>query len=640
MKNTLKREKLSFSNLEIEGFCRVGGTLAYKLSSPGITVIRGKNGVGKTTLFSALVWVLYGATLKNSKSPETWEDLKPTGYMGTKVTVTFRVGETRYSVTRCHKYKGLVEGSKGDSRLVIIREGEMLSGFKDKPEVQAYLEDLIGYPQNLFRNTVIFGQKLTRLIGQSGPAKKKLLEEAFEVSWVEEAKSLAVKSLSEAKQDLALAKNNKTNLETTIQEKQQKLEEYVRQSEKKDSETENSPLQELKSNLLTLNQEIEALTEGAPRESLERASQVYKSKEKQVAEASSEISKLKHSKLHNLEKEIVKASSVGDSVISRLKEEIELLRAKKITPVCSSCNNPLTKAQVEKITQDKATLLGIKEDAYKHQRLTLANTLESLSAKKKGIEGEIVDWERTLRTFSGERDKALEYVNKHKQQVTQLTQKESSVISLKAQIRTLESYTAVNFYKPLIMGLKKEIAELENSLLGMEKSLKKLENKTEAFQWVVNEPLSNKGIKAFVFSTMMRSINQELLKYSSTLGFRVHFDIDLVSVKKDFETKVYQGTQEREYEDLSGGQQQLVDCAIAFAMHDTMNVTKPVNLLFLDEIFESLDEQNIERVVDLIRVKAQGRVCCHVVTHRKDFTVSNATEVLIVESKGSIEVLR
>lgn len=54
---------IEFKKIIIEGFCSIG-TLELPLNNNGITIIKGANGLGKTTIFSALVWVLYGKTLK------------------------------------------------------------------------------------------------------------------------------------------------------------------------------------------------------------------------------------------------------------------------------------------------------------------------------------------------------------------------------------------------------------------------------------------------------------------------------------------------------------------------------------------------------------------------------------------------
>ena len=78
-----------FHDIAIEGFGSIGKKLKYRFSNTGLTVLRGKNGAGKTTIFSALMWGLKGKTLKEKSSVTTWENIQPVDYRGTRVKVYF-----------------------------------------------------------------------------------------------------------------------------------------------------------------------------------------------------------------------------------------------------------------------------------------------------------------------------------------------------------------------------------------------------------------------------------------------------------------------------------------------------------------------------------------------------------------------
>ena len=54
---------IKFKTLEIEGFKSIG-KLTYKLDTPGVSIISGANGVGKTTIIDALIWAIKGKTIK------------------------------------------------------------------------------------------------------------------------------------------------------------------------------------------------------------------------------------------------------------------------------------------------------------------------------------------------------------------------------------------------------------------------------------------------------------------------------------------------------------------------------------------------------------------------------------------------
>ena len=49
----------------------------------------------------------------------------------------------------------------------------------------------------------------------------------------------------------------------------------------------------------------------------------------------------------------------------------------------------------------------------------------------------------------------------------------------------------------------------------------------ENYNWLINDPLGNNGIKAYLFDSSLDMLNRTLDKYSQVLGFRIEFNIDL-----------------------------------------------------------------------------------------------------------------
>ena len=82
---------IQFTKLNIEGFCSIPN-LSLDLNTTGITIIRGVNGEGKSSIFSALVWGLYGKTPKDVSDVNTWEKLrkKDIGTEQSVVSITSR----------------------------------------------------------------------------------------------------------------------------------------------------------------------------------------------------------------------------------------------------------------------------------------------------------------------------------------------------------------------------------------------------------------------------------------------------------------------------------------------------------------------------------------------------------------------
>lgn len=134
--------------------------LDRKLAKQGLTFIQGdhrdtaaanSNGVGKTTLYKAVTWCLYGVTVDDMKGDEVIR-------LGTKealVTVTLEDGDTTWYVTRTRR--------KGKPGLVVEWEtsdepGVLRKVKGDKDALQNKVLDLLGLDFRAFKNTVLYGQ--------------------------------------------------------------------------------------------------------------------------------------------------------------------------------------------------------------------------------------------------------------------------------------------------------------------------------------------------------------------------------------------------------------------------------------------------------------------------------------------------
>jgi len=78
-----------FKELQAEGFGSLIDKMAFILDQPGLNIIRGKVGAGKTSIPSVLCWTLFGSTLKEKSSVNTWEELRTDTYAGTMASVIF-----------------------------------------------------------------------------------------------------------------------------------------------------------------------------------------------------------------------------------------------------------------------------------------------------------------------------------------------------------------------------------------------------------------------------------------------------------------------------------------------------------------------------------------------------------------------
>ena len=90
---------------------------------------------------------------------------------------------------------------------------------------------------------------------------------------------------------------------------------------------------------------------------------------------------------------------------------------------------------------------------------------------------------------------------------------------------------------------------------------------------------------------------------------------------------------EVQYDELSGGQKQLCNLAMAFAMNEVMTQAKGISIAFLDEVFENLSQDNIEIVVGLIK-KVYKDKTLFLITHQESLPISNSKTLKVQRIKG------
>lgn len=526
---------IQFTKLNIEGFCSIPN-LSLDLNTTGITIIRGVNGEGKSSIFSALVWGLYGKTPKDISDVNTWEKLRKKDYQGTKVEVYFLKNNQVHRVIRCLNYKGNVDGAKGSSRLIYDVDANPISE-KYKPQIQAKIAEALEMSYNLFINSVMFGQGITRLIEETGTEQKNLFEEIFSLNYLTKARDIAKAQYNKYEKEAYEVNHQLDILHNQVKMMEDNLK-YVQDYQKTEGQRRKEKIDELRREKSLSTRAYEKLARDV--DSIEQ---------------------------QNIDRQI----SEHQNLISKNRTKLKEARA--------SIGIPL-----EELIDKVIYLLEKKEydSSMKYLR-----SLKSAFSKIESLQSKLTTLEKAVMNLR---------VQESRLQVLQrdLKRHKEKIETLKQRIKEQKSTPMIQarYSKEDIQKAKKEIEKLESSQVNQMKEL---------YQWIYTDPLGNNGIKAFLFESSMDSLNQTLESFSNIIGMTIQFGMDLQSARKDFQVYINMEGQDVDFNELSGGQKQLASLAIAFAMNEAMTQAKGINIAFLDEVFESLSANNIELVSDLIR---------------------------------------
>lgn len=599
-----------FGKIVIEGFTSIEN-LEFNFHKPGLNIITGDNGSGKTTLLSALTWAWFGSMLKGTKNVATWEFLRTKEFKGTKVESHLKIGKKEYKVIRCLKYKGKLEdGAQGKDRLLLYENGKLYTKYHDKRELQKHIENIIGYSYKLFINSIVFGQKMKRIIEETGPNQKALFDEAFESKFISDAREKNKKEHDSLSSDISLlimerdsTEENMIDLKSTIEEYKESLNTYnIRQAYRG---------KEIDDKLFTLKKEEKALSKEI----------------KKIPKLKGEISGFKLKKPKDSRDKLQELNKEYNGLIQemdRIKSDIKILLSKLNSPKgkCHECNQPIESKSDEK------------------NRIKWGNNKISLEEELEAIEDKALNRFRRIEELKNRVDRESSNRKSYNSKLETKYKLESSLESLKKDKKTYNKVVTqieeLQKEKSQLLSEKPpmSIKETERRFLKAKKKYKKLKKgvktqkeELEILKWLVDGPLSNSGLKAYLFNILLSDLNKAMLKYSDIIQGIIKFGINNQSARKDFYTTITRGDNEVPYVDLSGGQQQLINIVIAFSIHDIITPDRPCNILLMDEVFDNLSPNNVELVNDLIDRKVSNKTSTYVVTHQLNFQSVNANYI-------------
>lgn len=602
---------IKFKKLLVKGYGSIIHETKIKLDRPGVNIVIGEIGVGKTTMFSPLRWVISGKSLKGTRDVATYEHLRPKDWDGTHVTLFFQKDGEKFELTR---------GVKGRKQILTLTDSagkNYLTGQKIKNQETIF--EFLGLNDEVLVNSIIFGQRMKRLIESSGPDKKKLFEEAFNASFLKDGREAAKADLDIEKDNLSNLTHNQDILKEKLkgsrlliaQVKEQRANFKKKQKEAKDNL--NKKLKAIEKTYDSLFDEASIVKKiNKHKHTLNSIQSEYYQKlaDNRSAEGKLEKAKRNHKKALADKKEL-------EADFNEIYEKgIEVSESKK----CEYCGGKLSDINhARALKRLEKTKKGIEAKLYSTETAVLefAADVEKLTLSSKKSPMEVLDELEAKRKDYDKRIASLE-----KKNFNQRIAKEQ-IKSIKASLKELENNTPPPTPQRLILEMMETEAEVANNEIIIEQ----LETKIEDLNWVYNDLLGNKGLKSYIFDTMLLNLNNLLVYYEQFIGFRVEFKVDLDSGNKDIYTVCYRDGHLAYYEDLSGGQKQLVDAVTTFALYELIAQDKPTNLMILDEPFDGLSETASELIFELIQDKNKGDKSIFIITH--NLSLQNSSDKVI-----------
>ena len=728
--------QIDFTGWGGENFCNFIEPISIKVDAGKVLLITGPNGVGKTTLFEILSYVLYGVTSKGLKGEDvvnerTLEDCSTWG--------EFAIGEDKYRAERYCKHK------KFKNNVILFKNGEESKvGYT---EVKAEI-DRIFMPHKLFMNLLFFSQKVKSFFTELQDADQKeifrkvlglddyllynkevskrfdlaeaevtkiknnqiittkLIEDsAFNIVRLERLKNefyekkeqevvniaatisslekkmsdlefnlaefpeeLLQKELSFVNQKISDIENKRKLIEAEYEKK--KTEISMRKTQKK-HEIESEMLEKEKVELKRANDLIT---------SLQQVYNDYKlSYNRELAANDQEIASLKSRidknnlvkdmavvEMKDIEKNVFEKSisvcptcyqEISDEIKEKLKKKVQELDSK-----CISLENDNDKIEEEILVYFSSKLEATKKfnketkkfnddiaKANEDSQLMVLDLRSRLSiafiklseielAQVKVVEEEMIKEESALPPV----DKLLEERNSFISLIEKSKKIQSEISSVRSEVETqkgLLSYKrAEQFDEGQIISGKQRLSKLYADLAVLSQELDDVEVKMKRYS-IIKKMFSPTGIPSMLIDDSIPFINETVSKYLEQIsGGRYIVSFDTVRETKggDLRDKIAINvldttTLASSRAKLSGGQTRIIDIATILTLSSLQSVMKDVkiNLLLFDEIFDSLDDNNITYVARVLKNAASDKAI-FIISHRH-IDLIEADEVIRLE---------
>lgn len=600
---------LSFNEFEIDftnkGLCLLEG---YNYDEGG------SNGSGKSSIFNAVIFSLFGDLPKKLKVDEVINDAAG---KGCKVDIELGDGINNYLISRGRK----------PNFLNFYVNGEKISDI-DATQTQKLIEKRLGLNFDIFINSVYFPQNSVNFLSLNDGQKKSVLTDIINLNIFESALKLVkldlkkvefnyhtivasknnlVSNLSSIRNDIDVYKKKLNNFEIERSQKKQsmmtevlKIEEIIKSKEKDltllqsmsiSNEEKKNKLDEEKSKkteaILTIENEIDKVN-----------------RQKNLVETQINLIKAKNSRYQNISKGHCSNcfQEVSDLQYLDVLRQQDNLQIAKLEDELNSLNEQFnklpTRAKLSKIREDIEIAIG-------DIKLIISTNLNDVQKNRDIIESSKERLNSLLKHVADENDVFNPYI-----EILENLEKSSKESELKIQ----------------------ECIKNEQSLKA---SLDSLETLKEAF--------GSNGIRSYVFDAILNELNFRSNEY---LGKLFEGDVRILFQSRDgsdseskqgFTTQILVDGNPVGMGKFSGGEERRLIFAVNLAIADTManRASNNFNIMFLDEAFDGLDFEGKRKCMDLLLDLSEKKDSIMMIDHGNEFkTLFN--NVLRVEKKNKI----
>ncbi|HRS26033.1 MAG TPA: SMC family ATPase [Methanofastidiosum sp.] len=628
----MKIQRLSF-----EGLGGYQKKAELDFSNLGLVLLDGENGSGKSSILDSLTWILFDKTVRGV-SKDGWLNETTQKGWGTVVLT----GDKIYEITRIRDRSGV--------KLILKEDGQEIQ-LRRTQDSQEYVEEKIG-SYDLFVNSVMFGQgDLLELAFATDSRRKEIVGELLGFDEIDHV-------LDVLKEQYRLVELAISSLDTILFQYKHQLEELKYVTEESWSKVD----KDIADVVLQLEQ-VKATRETIEKKSLllkecKRYTDKIEQLEKQLlqkSELSQRLEELKsqlsvfaecEAKRVVVEKQLEQITDElnalsfekGQFVFLQdsLQEKIQQLT--KIEGQCPTCLQTLSEVKRQEILtklQGELNKIYVDMEKINENFVIKKNTQDELKKTVQMLKNQL----KVVKQLEAEHAVIEEKLKVLNQCEDELNRLKEEITQLVIQVPELLQEKLVEQIQDMLLQLECELqksqlqeTELQERRLNLEKTKARIESrltmKNEFSKKVSNveveytkrkeqlrhleflvDLLGLKGVKNIVLGNVIPFLEKEMNIY---LGFllpqvRVEFSTQRQGKNKaynEFTINLFEYGNEnsRDFRLWSGGEKMLICLALRFALWRMLHLfgRRPLDILFLDEVFGCLDDIHRDKVFEFL----------------------------------------
>ncbi len=576
----MRQTNLTFKSVTYKNFLATGNkAVTIPLNEKPTTLIYGKNGAGKSTVYEALYYGLYGKSFRKQNLPDLVNNINNKDMM---VEVEFSVAGQEFKVRRGKKYTAGTGGT-----FEIYRNGKLLDQAARSYDYQASLErNILKMSPATFMQTVILGSLhyVPYMRIRKGKDRMAIIEELLDIQIFSQMNicgrkrmNSIIRDISELYQKQELLENSIKLVDVHIQEMEAKTDEQKKASK--------FHIIELKCEVMTLEKDIIDHTRNRETINTDMKSSYVKEKEKWTR-----LNTLADKELRDIERDLkfFRSADECNKCHQNIDEEFKAYEIDSLTTLKSKINK----------AKDKKISVGLKDalDGLQHMQI---------------LSDELIDLNSKIVEGSSQVDVLLE------------------------QVKKLELSLEKNGDEDHISVKRRELGTYKGQLTKLTKKRVKYQNEVDEYE-IVLKLLHDDGIKKNIIKMYIPIINKLISKYLSILGFPIKFTFD-----EYFKEKIIvKGRRGLNYSSFSAGEKMRVDLALLFAFREIPIIRSgnSCNLLIFDEVADSaMDIEGWDSFLTIINAGAGANV--FVISPRGDSLIDKFSRAISFSKQGQFSTL-